>query len=169
MSNDNVEVKRNFNKKTLFIVISIVLILIVIISIIFESSGSKLTIKNKSNLKLEYIKYYFVYEDGPIMEPIIFESLESMNNIYDYAPKANLSGVEANLEIRFKFEGHEPMFVDAGYFNDYFKGNINILFEQINADNIGLKVKAANGIIPSNTITCNEYYTINLLEGYVEG
>ena len=67
--------------------------------------------------------------------------------------KMDLSYREANLEIRFKFEGYDELFVDAGYFNDEFKGKITISFTDTEDEKVILKVKASGGILPSPNIS----------------
>lgn len=168
--------KHNKNKndgKNKILIGGIAIVALLIIStilIVIESSGGKITIKNNSNLKLEYVKAYYVYEEGIVEDGdvIYVENLEPNNIANDQINEINLTGLQANLEVRFKFEGHDELFVDAGYFNSKFTGNININYNQIDDETIAFKVKASNSLLPSEAIDCNEEYIINLLEGYVD-
>lgn len=167
--------QKKVNKKTikkehkiLILSIGIILFILIALAIVVESVASNLTIKNNTDLKLEYLRYYFVGEEGPVMDPVEYKNINSQKILKEDAPVINLMGREANLEIRFKFENYDSMFVDAGYFNDEFKGSIDILFEQKDSNNIDFIVKASNGLLPSKRIQCNDKYNINLKEGYIE-
>ncbi|MBH1941498.1 hypothetical protein I5677_11395 [Mobilitalea sibirica] len=144
-------------------------LLVIVILIIIESASGKIVVKNDTNLNLEYVKAYFVGVEGPISDEIINLELNSGDDFSEkLAEEYKLLGMEANLEIRFKFENQDELFVDAGYFNDTFDGKINIDFTQDDDDSIKLKVKAKNGLLPSLLIQCNEVHKINLEEGIVE-
>lgn len=146
-----------------------VLALLMIVFVFVEGGEGKLTIHNDTNLKLEYVKPYFVYSEGSVTESYkVYEEIFQDKHAYGDVQKINLSGLEANLEVRFKFENYDEMFVDAGYFNDNFYGDIDIDFSQFDDDNIVLSVKASNGILPSRTIDCDDEFNIYLSDGYVD-
>jgi hypothetical protein len=130
------------NTKLLIYVLSGIILLVISIMIMVESAPASITIRNKSSKKLEYVKSYFVNE------------------------QIDLTGHEANLEIRFKFEDYDEIFVDAGYFNDSFKGKISIDFSDTSNDLVMLKVKASTGVMSSPNIQCDDEFTINIEEGY---
>ncbi|NLL01247.1 MAG: hypothetical protein GX271_11395 [Clostridiales bacterium] len=145
----------------------ILLAIIVLISI--ENRSANITVRNKSDYKLEYIKAYFVDTEGRISEDdIVFENLESGDKAKLPLDKIDLLYREANLELRFKFEDKDEMFVDSGYFNDVFEGQISIDFDDIDDDRVNLKVKASTGLLPSPYIDCNEEHILNLATGEVE-
>jgi hypothetical protein len=140
----------------------------VFLLLVIDSNGGNLYIKNNSDLKLEYVKAYFVNAEGPITDEIKFENMKANKKSSYQFSNYDFSNNEANLEIRFKFENSEELFVDAGIFNDKFDGNINIVFDQKEDNKLTLKVKASKGILPSNAANCNENFKINLKEGYIE-
>lgn len=157
------------NKLMIWGISGAVFLLLMVIILIAEGNKGKLTIRNNTQLKLEYVKTYFVYSEGPVTEDnMTYEEILEGKYINDVVQEINLSGLEANLEVRFKFENYDEMFVDAGYFNDNFYGDIKIVFDQIDDDNIELKVKASNGILPSRTTKCDDEFNIYLSEGYVD-
>lgn len=157
------------NTRILLIALGGVILLGIIILMIVEASMGKITVKNKSNNKLEYVKAYFVDAEGMVgEETMYFENINKGEKIADELNKINLSYLEANLEVRFKFEGQDELFVDAGYFNDIFDGNVTISFKDIDEESVLLKVKASSGLVPSPQISCNEEHIINLKEGIVE-
>ncbi|MDD4112230.1 MAG: hypothetical protein PHC56_04255 [Herbinix sp.] len=147
-----------------------IVLLLAVILILIEGRSSIISIRNDSDIKLEYVKAYFVNMEGPVLEEkMIFENLESGDHTKLDLEKINLSYQEANLEIRFKFDGHDELFEDVGYFNEVFKGRINIDFKKTDEDGkLLLKVKAKNGVLPSPLTRCDEEHIINLTEGYVE-
>jgi hypothetical protein len=156
-------------KKMTIAGIAVIAVLFIIgVLIYMESSDNKIVIKNKSDLKLEYVKAFYVGPEEAYTEGINVTDLASGETVSLPQETVNLLGAEANLEIRFKFEGYDEMFVDAGYFDDVFSGKVAINFLPGNEGNINLTVKARNGIINSNRIVCDDYYTINLAEGYIE-
>ena len=146
-----------------------VALLLVVVLMVLESRSSKIMIKNASKVKLEYVKAYFVDMEGRVSEDEMeFENLDSGDSAELPLEKIDLAHRQANLEVRFKFEGYDEMFEDVGYFNEPFNGRININFEDTDNDNILLKVKATVGILPSPHTKCNEEHVVNLAEGYVE-
>lgn len=148
---------------------AIVVVLLIAVFMFMESGDGQITIKNNSNLKLEYVQAYFVNAEGAMSEGIEFKNMASKQSESVLSGENNLLGQEANLEVKFKFENSEEIFVDAGYFNDNFKGDIKIEFKPTDdAEVVQLKVKAANGLLPSTLIDCNELFTVNLKDGYVE-
>ncbi len=145
-------------------------LLLAVILILIESRSSKIIIRNDSDIKLEYVKAYYVDMEGSVSDDkMLFENLEGGDFAELALEKINLSYHEANLEVRFKLDGQDEMFVDAGYFNEIFKGRINIDFKETDEDGkLLLKIKATNGVLPSPLTRCNEEHIINLSEGYVE-
>lgn len=159
-----------FDKKSNIIktaVIGLALLIIVIILMLLESGEGKTIVKNDTDLKLEYVKAYFVNAEGAMDEGLSFTSIDAGSSVSSITGNHYLFGQEANLEVRFKFEGYDELFVDAGIFNDDFSENIKIAFEQLNQDDIKLTVKAKSGIFTSDLINCDEQYTVKLSEGYV--
>lgn len=159
---------KNSTKAILYGLAGIALLATIIIIIIEGATG--MTVTNKSSKKIEYIEAYYVDMEGPVTgEVMLFEDFESGDKSTISTEKIDLKYREANLEIRFKFEGQdEELFVDAGYFNDDFDGKIALTFSDTEDDKVILKVKASAGILPSPLIRCNEEHIINLAEGYVE-
>ncbi|HPU62928.1 MAG TPA: hypothetical protein PK304_02120, partial [Mobilitalea sp.] len=157
----------NKNTKILIYALAGIFILCMIVLIAIESVPNRITVKNKTDKKLEYVKAYFVDEEGPFTDPIQFDMIEHDSTYAFGLERQDLTHREANLEIRFKFEGYDELFVDAGYFNDIFNGKITISFTD-EGDNVLLHVKASNGILPNPNIDCNEEYLVNLQEGYVD-
>ncbi len=158
------------SKRKMTIAGATVLAVLLIISVLIymESTDNKIVIKNKSDLKLEYVKAFYVGPEEAYNEGINITELTPGNTVSLPQETIDLLGAEANLEIRFKFEGYDELFVDAGYFNDIFSGKTTINFIPTDEDKIQLTVKAKNGIITSNLINCDEEYTINLTEGFIE-
>lgn len=155
------------SKAILFSVIGVA-VLIMIVLIMIESLNGKIVISNNTNLKLEYVKAYFVDVEGPVNDGFSTENLEAGKEFENALNKIDLLGTNSNLEVRFKFENQEEMLVDAGFFNDAFDGKITIDFSQKEEDYAKLRVKASNGLLPSQLIQCDEEYIINLKEGYLE-
>lgn len=159
-----------FDKKSNIIktaVVGLALLIIIFILMLLESGEGKTTVKNDTDLKLEYVKAYFVDAEGALDEGLSFSSIDAGSTVSNITGNHYLYGQGANLEVRFKFEGHEELFVDAGIFNDNFSEDIKIAFKQLNQDDIKLTVKAKSGIFTSNLINCDEEYTVKLSEGYV--
>lgn len=149
-----------------FAVLAVLLIIGVLIYM--ESTDNKIVIKNKSDLKLEYVKAFYVGPEEAYNEGINATELTPGKTISFPQETMDLYGAQANLEVRFKFEGYDELFVDAGYFNDIFSGKTNINFTPTDDGKIKLTVKASNGVFTSNQIVCNEFFTVNLAEGYIE-
>lgn len=146
-----------------------IILLVTIVLIVIESSSARITVRNKSDIKIEYVKAYFVDMEGKVTEDeTLFENIDSGDKFVLPIEKIDLSYREANLEVRFKFEGHDEMFVDSGYFNDIFEGHISVRFEDVDEEKVILKIKASAGVLPSPHIDCNEEHIVNLATGEVE-
>lgn len=145
-----------------------IIVLITIALMIVESGYGKLIVKNKSDLKLEYVKTSFVNMNGTVASGLKTGSIDAEKNLTADIEEANLLGTDSNLEVRFKFENRDEMFTDAGKFNANFNGDIKITFEKTDDPNkIKLKIKASNGIFSTKSIDCNESFTIDLKEGQI--
>lgn len=143
-----------------------VIVLIILAIIIIENQGARIKINNETGMKLEYVKTYFVATEGALQDPILFENIESGDKLSTPIEKMYLYGKEANLEIRFKFADYEDEYlIDSGYFNDIFKGKVNISFTKAEDGIVKLKVKASNGILPSKRIICDEETEVFYKEG----
>ncbi len=146
-----------------------VLLLIIIVLVMFESKSGRITIRNDSDYTLEYVKAFYVDAEGAVNDDVmLFENLQKGDKSEILLEKIDLSYLEANLEVRFKFEGYDELFVDAGYFNDIFNGRISLSFSNTEEDKVLLKIKASPGVLPSPQIRCDEEHVVNLAEGYVE-
>lgn len=156
------------NTKVLLLALAGLAFLLVIIFVIIESLSSRVVVNNKSGKKLEYVKAYFVDMEDQFTETLLIENLEPGDQNEIKINKIDCTYRQANLEVRFKFEDYDEMFVDAGYFNDEFDGKITIKFSDTEDDKVLLKVKASAGILPTPNIICNEEFVVNLEEGYVE-
>ena len=156
------------NKNYMLAGIAAAVVLILIVLIVIENTGEKITVKNNTDLKLEYVQAYFVGGEGALNDQIEFTNIETGKSSTIPMEQIDLSGEEANLEIYFKFENQDELFVDSGYFNDVFKGKVAITFTQSDEDTIVMHVKASNGLLPSKQISCNEDFNIYLEEGYVD-
>lgn len=156
--------KNNFLKKNYkYILIGLagIAALITIFFVIFESSRKKIVIDNDTDRKLEYVRAYFREAEGQVGEEVLFEDITAGGRSTDRLNQIDLSYLQANLRVRFKFEGMEDdLFVDAGYFNDIFNGKVTVRFIQTEEELIEMEVKASNGILPSPSIRCNETYII---------
>ncbi len=148
--------------------IALIVIIIAGIFIFMENTDSKIVITNKSDLKLEYLKAYYVGPDSKYNDGIDLSDIEAGKTIKIPVDPINLYKAEANIEIRFKFENHEEMLVDAGIFDDNFNGKVTINFTPSDDNKILMKVKAKSGVISSNLINCDEAYTINLNANEIE-
>lgn len=157
----------NKNTKILIYTLAGIVFLVTIILIAFENVPNRFVVRNNTEKNLEYIKAYFVDEEGPFTETIQFESLKKGDTAEIDLGKIDFSYLEANLELRFKFEGYDELFVDTGYFNEVFDGKITVTFTDKD-DKVLLHVKAMNGILPNPNINCDDEYVVNLEEGYVE-
>lgn len=146
-----------------------IILLLTIVLVAIENLSTGFTVNNASSTKLEYVRAYFVDTEGPVNEDkFLFENINGGEKNKKPIEKIDLSYRYANLEIRFKLEGQEELFVDAGYFNEVFDGRILVQFEDMDNGNILLKVKAKAGVIPSPHIDCDEEHIINLTTGEVE-
>lgn len=145
-----------------------VLILIMTILIFVENDRNKAVIKNKTDMKLEYVRAYFVDAEGPVNEGFKTEAINVDESLTVPTEEVELLYSEANLEVRFKFENMEEQFVDAGIFNETFNGKVTIDFNQTSEDEIDLKIKASNGLLSSQMIDCDEDFVYFLKEGYVD-
>ncbi len=157
----------NSNKRIFLIAAIGVIAVVVTILMIIENQSGKIRVTNNTDLKLEDLKAYFVNAEGR-MEEITYEytNVEPGRKQSKGLNEINLLGREANLEIRFKFEGYEHKYVvDAGLFNDKFDGKINISFGKAEEGLISMKVKASNGFLSSRLITCDEEYKIDYQKG----
>jgi len=157
----------NKNTKILIYALACIVFLVTVILIALENVPNRFVVMNNTGKTLEYVKAYFVDEEGPFTETIQVESLKDGDKAEIDLGKIDFSYLEANLELRFKFEGYDELFVDTGYFNEVFDGKITVTFTGKD-DKVLLHVKAANGILPNPNINCNDEYVVNLEEGYVE-
>lgn len=169
--------KNNKNKKATVIdsqkkpiilgaVIAVAILLVAILMFI-ENAKGMMVISNHTGAKLEYVQAYFVDAEGPLHDGFKVENLEAGKSQRYPVGENKLLGTEANLEVRFKFEGAEEVFVDAGYFNDTFSGDITIDFRSSDEQDVAiLHVKAVNGVLKSNLIDCDDEFKINISEGY---
>lgn len=147
---------------------SAVVLLLVFILMLTENKESQLTIKNKTDLNLEYVKAYYVYSEGKVNDGIEAKEIKPEDTLKFALDPMNFLYAESNLEVVFKFENYDELFVDAGYFHDNFTGSIAITFNKTDdPEVVKLKVKGNNGIISSSNIKCNENYTVNLRDGYI--
>lgn len=147
-----------------------VIVILIAVLMIIESNNGKITVKNNTDLKLEYVNTSFVYstEDNSVDEFKNFKEIKANSTETLKFEPVNLLYSGANLEISFKFENKDELFVDAGIFNDKLTGKVKISFQQTKDSNVlKLKVTAKNGILPSATIDCNEEYTVNLNDGTI--
>ncbi|HWT75532.1 MAG TPA: hypothetical protein VN258_12570 [Mobilitalea sp.] len=149
-------------------IIATIVVLFVAVFMIVESSYGNWIVKNKTALKLEYVKTSFVNADSTVKDGIDTGSIATKTTFKKPLEQVNLKLTESNLEVRFQFENSKEMFTDVGFFNDNFKGNINITFEKTDDPNlVKMKIKAGNGIFQSKTVDCNEEFTINISEGKI--
>lgn len=161
---ENVTVSQK--RPIIIISIAVVALLIMVILMIVESGDGKLKIVNNTDTNIEYVQAYFVGPEGKIGDGFNFDNLGTGQSQVVASGEHRLYGQEANLEVRFKYEGSEEVFVDAGYFNGTFKGNISIDFSDSNEDNIvNLHIKANNGFLKSNQIFCDDEFKIDIVEG----
>ena len=154
------------NKILLFGAIGVVAIVIAVLMIIENISG-KITLANHTDLKLEKLTAYFVDAEDMVSDtPYEYTNVEPGSTLKQDTKEIDLLGVEANLEIRFKFEGYEHKYlVDAGIFNEEFDGNVDITFDKVEDGTVLMKVKATNGFLSSRLIECDEEYEIYYKEG----
>jgi len=140
--------------------------LITAVLVIIENTPNRIVVKNNTGKNLEYVRAYFVGEDDQLTDTVEIKDIKSGDTAEIDLEKINLSYKNAVLEVRFKFEGYDELFTDAGYFNDVFDGKITISFNDSDND-VLLKVKATTGLLSNPNIDCNEEYKVNLDEGYV--
>lgn len=162
----------SFKTKAIILGASGVLLLLMIVLIIVESEMKNVRVKNDTdNLRLEYVEAYFTDYEGPVVDDdnlynsYEFANLEPGEKTSTKVKSINLLGREANLRIKFKFENHDESFVDAGYFNDNFSGNIKIEFDQEEEESIILKVKAKDGLFSSTLTDCDEIFKFDYVTG----
>ncbi len=154
-------------KIILFSAIGVVALAMLII-IVIENQAGRVRIVNNTDLKLEYVRAYFVDAEGMVGSPYEYENIEADTKETKPLEIINLLGAQANFEIRFKFENYDELFVDAGYFNEKFKGKINITFDETDEDGrVTMRVKASNGVLPSNMTICDEEYNVYYKEGTI--
>ncbi len=158
------------SKKKILIAGIIVAVLLIISGVIIymENNDNKIVVKNGTDLKLESLVAYYRGPEEPLNEGITVTNLEAGKSISFPTDEIDLFNQEANLEIRFNFENHEPMLVDAGIFNDVFNGKVSINFVPTSDGKVEIRVKAKSGVITSSRINCDEVYTINLNEDLIE-
>ncbi len=158
------------SKKKILVAGIIVAVLLIISGVIIymENNDNKIVVKNGTDLKLESLVAYYRGPEEPINDGITVTGLDAGKSISFPTEEINLFGQEANLEIRFNFENHESMLVDAGIFNDVFNGKVNIHFVPVGDNKVEIRVKAKSGVINSSRINCDEVYTINLNEDFIE-
>ncbi len=157
----------NSNKRILLIAVIGVIAVAVAILMMIENQSGKIRVTNNTDLKLKDLKAYFVYAEGRVDETTYeYTNVEPGTKQVKDLSAINLLGREANLEIRFDFEGYEGKYlVDAGLFNDKFDGKINITFDKAEEGLVSMKVKASNGFITSKLITCDEEHKIDYQNG----
>ncbi len=143
-----------------------VVIALVVILMIVESSYGKITIKNNTDLKLEYLNSSYVGTESVIAEGVEVTGIEASGSYQEELEPVNLTFTEANLELVFKFENYEELLADVGYFNDKFDGNLTITFDKTEDPNVlSMKVNAKNGIFQTRNIDCDGEYFVDLKEG----
>lgn len=157
----------NSNKRIMLIAAIGVIAVVFSILMILENQSGRIRVTNNSDLKLEDLKAYFVGSEGMIeASPYEYTNVEPGTKQVKDLNAINLLGMEANLEIRFKFEGYEHKYVvDAGLFNDKFDGKIDITFGKAEDGLVSMKVKASNGFLSSRLITCDEEYKLDYQKG----
>ncbi len=158
------------SKKKILVAGVIIAVLLIISGVIIymENNDSKFIVKNGTDLKLESLVAYYRGPEDPINDGISVTDLKAGESISFPTEEIDLFDQEANLEIRFNFENHEAMLVDAGIFNDVFNGKVTINFVPVSDNKVEIRVKAKSGVITSSRINCDEVYTINLSEDYIE-
>lgn len=155
-------------KMTIAGVSAAVVLIIIVVLLLVESTDEKIVVNNRTDLKLEYVKAYFVGPEDVYNDGINVTDLGAGEKEVIPQEPINLLNAEANLEVRFKFEGSEEMFVDAGYYNDNFAGKITIDFSKNKEGKVILKVKAKPGVLNSPNIIADDRFTVNLETGEIE-
>ncbi len=145
-----------------------VILIMIAILMFTESRSGRFIVKNHTDLKLEYVSAGFVDTDGAISDVVKLDNINAKKTNKVAIEPVNLWNSNANCEVRIKFEGHNELLVDTGTFNDKFEGNIKVTLEKTGDDNlVKLKIKAANGLLSTKLIDCNEIFTINLSKGEI--
>jgi hypothetical protein len=158
-----------FTKRVkIFAAIVVILVILSGAVIYIEDTDSKIVIKNNTDLKLEYVKASYTGPDMQFYDGIKKKNIAAGKTATVNQDPINLFNAEASMEIRFKFENHEVMYVDAGLFNDNFSGKVTITFNETKDGKVKLNVKAKSGVINSSRINCDDTFTINLNENHVE-
>lgn len=168
----NSEVKLFDSKDTMIkaIIGVIIVLILIIVMMLVEQNDGKFTIKNNTDLKLEYVNTYFsaLGEDNTT-EFMTFEAIEankSKSNVI--ADSINFLNTEAEIIIKFKYENYEETTINAGSFNNTFSGSIKVNFNSTeDSDMIQVDVVVKNGLIPDSQVDCDEQYDVRLSDGYV--
>lgn len=164
-------------KRNIFLFIGAGIIILVIAVLLFmESIKGKLTIINDSGLKLNYVEAVFTDIEGFASNKWRIDELAAGDKSTIDIGEIKLLGREANLRVRFEFEGYEEnkdipgdsLFIDAGYFNEDFGGKITIKFTKGEEDTILLNVNAKNGLLPSALTQCDEKHNVKYKENFIE-
>lgn len=158
------------SKKKILVAGIIVAVLLIIsgVFIYMENNDNKIIVKNGTDLKLESLVAYYRGPEDQLNDGITVTGLNAGESVSFPTEAIDLYNQEANLEIRFNFENHESMLVDAGIFNDVFDGKVTIDFAPVEDNKVEIRVKAKSGVVNSPRINCDEVYTINLNEDYIE-
>jgi hypothetical protein len=162
-----------FNSKDAMIkaIIAVIIVLIlIIVMMLVEKNDGKFTVKNNTDLKLEYVNSYFSGsgEDNST-DFKAFDTIEAnkSKSIAITDPLYFLN-TEAEIIIKFKYENYEETTINAGYFNNTFSGGIKLSFNPTDdADLIKVKVVVKNGLLADSQVDCNEEYDVRLSDGYV--
>jgi hypothetical protein len=148
-------------------VLAVVLIIVFAVMLV-ESGYGNLIVKNKTNLKLEYVKTYFINEEGMVGGELQAENVAAKKTSTINMPEANLTNTNSNLEVKFKFENNQELFTDVGTFNSRFNGDLKITFEKTDDPNkLKLIIKASKGVFQTKTVDCNEEFTVDLKQGQI--
>lgn len=148
---------------------AVLLIVIFALMAIEGNNRGKMVVKNSTDLKLEYIKTYFVDEDGTVSPEVILNGIEAKDKVVKAIEPVKLFYTDANLEVRFKFEGNPNEFLtDVGRFQDDFDGSIRISLSKTDDPNlVKLEIKAKSGLFTSRLINCDETAMVDLEKGFV--
>lgn len=153
-----------------FSVAGAVVLILIIVLMLLETGDSKLVVKNNTDLKLDYVKTIYVNEEEntDLTDPVKTGSIDA-NKTYSKALKpVDLLNRKATCNISFKFEKHDEMYIDSGYFNENFKGTMKIAFTKTDDPNkLKMTVKAGNGLLPAKMTKCNDVFTVELNTGKV--
>ncbi len=147
---------------------AVIILGLVIALMVVESGYGKLVVKNDTDIDLEFMELSFVNEEAVISEGIETGAVKANSTFTDEMEEVNLVYVNAQLEVRFNFAGHEELLTDVGTFSDNFDGNIKVTFTETDDSNVvAMKIKASNGIFSTRTVDCDEEFRINLAEGKI--